>query len=110
MPDGITCASVDRSLEWVKDIRIDDLLENDIKLVYEFCGIEMLLCLWNNFPKMTLYISTKPLTEAKKRYIKQHFDGKNIKELCRLLDVGERFVYEALEQKGMVHEGQEQLF
>ena len=100
------------SLDWIKKIQIDDLLENDIKLIYDFCGLEILLCLWDNFPKMTLYISTKPLTEAKKRYIRLYYDGKNVKDLCRLLDVGERFVYEALEQKceHNIHNGQEQLF
>jgi len=102
MPEGL--------LDWVKNIKIDDILENDIKLIYEFCGLEVLLCLWENFPKMNLYISTKPLLEAKKRYIRQHFNGKNIKELCRLLDVSERFVYETLEQKDITHEKQEQLF
>jgi hypothetical protein len=98
------------SLDWLKEIEIEDLLENDVKFIHECCGLEMLLALWENFPKMTLHISTKPLTLAKKRYIKKHFNGKNVKDLCRLLEVSERFVYEAAEEKGLVHPGQEKLF
>ncbi len=107
----------DEKLSWVREIPIADLLTNDTKFVYECCGIDLLLTLWENFGKMTLSISTKPLTEAKKRYIrkvyaeKESFTGKDVKDLCKLLNVGERFVYEALEEKGLpVHEGQERLF
>lgn len=96
-------------LDWVKELEIDDLLDNDIKFIYDSCGLDLLLQLWENFPKMTLYISTKPLTEAKKRYIKKHFNNKNVKELCRKLDVAERFIYEAVSTSKPL-EGQETLF
>ncbi len=88
-------------MDWMKDVEIEDLLSGDLLLVYEWCGREMLLDLWEHFPRMTLYISTKPINEAKKRYIKKHFNGKNVKELCALLQVSERFVYEAVENTGM---------
>ena len=100
----------EQPLKWVKEIEIEDLLDNDVKFIHECCGLDFLLTLWENFPKMTLYISTRPLTEAKKRYIKKHFNGKNMKDLCRLLDVGERFIYEALKEIGIVDERQEKLF
>ena len=83
-------------LAWVDDVEIDDLLTGDMRLIQEWCGREVLLALFEHFPSMTLYISTKPLTEAKKRYIKKHYDGKNVKELCSVLGVSERFVYESM--------------
>jgi hypothetical protein len=88
-------------LDWVRDVGIEDLLFGDLQLIHEWCGLDVLLCLLTHFPRMNLYISTKPLTEAKKRYIRQHFNGRNLKELCSLLDVSERFVYEVMgEAKG----------
>lgn len=83
-------------LTWVKDIEIDDLLTGDMQLIQDWCGREILLALLEHFPSMTLYISTKPLTEAKKRYIKKHYNGKNVKKLCSALGISERFVYEAM--------------
>ncbi len=83
-------------LSWVNDIEIDDLLTGDMRLIQEWCGREILLSLLENFASMTLYISAKPLTEAKKRYIKKYYNGKNTKELCLVLDVSERFVYEVM--------------
>ncbi len=99
----------DHPLSWVREIEVEDLLDNDIKFIHESCGLDLLLTLWENFPKMTLYISTKALTEAKKRYVKKYFNGKNVKELCRKLDVAERFVYEAVSTSSQL-EGQDTLF
>jgi len=100
----------DRSLAWVRDIEIEDLLDKDAKLVHEWCGLDVLMKLWEHFPSMNIYVSTTPLNKIKKRYVKKHFNGHNVKELCKLLDVSERFVYEVLEEKGIVHKGQEGLF
>ncbi|HBE45725.1 MAG TPA: hypothetical protein DDW17_09885 [Deltaproteobacteria bacterium] len=99
-----------KDLNWVIEVGIEDLLEGDLKLVYEWCGLDVLLSLLANFPSMTLYISTKPLTEAKKRYIRKHYNGKNIKELCALLDCSERFVYEVMSGRSNASNGQEKLF
>jgi hypothetical protein len=92
----------DRTLDWVRDVEIEDLLDKDVKLVYDHCGLDILIKLWEEFPSMPIYMSTSPLNQIKERYI--------IKELCRLLDVSERFVYKVLEKKGVIHKGQEGLF
>lgn len=99
----------DKSLSWLKEIEIEDLLDKDVKMIHDHCGMDVLITMLANFPSMGLYISTKPLTEAKKRYIKKHHNGKNTKELCRLLDVSERFVYDVLENSSALP-GQETLF
>lgn len=100
----------DKSLAWVKEIEIEDLLDKDMKLVHDHCGVDMAIALWENFSSMSIYVSTKPLAKIKKRYVKKFCNGHNIKDLCRLLDVSERFVYEVLEEKGIVHINQENLF
>ncbi|HBE44257.1 MAG TPA: hypothetical protein DDW17_02080 [Deltaproteobacteria bacterium] len=98
------------SLEWVREVGIEDLLDGDLKLVYEWCGLDTLLTLLTHFPSMSLYISTKPLTEAKKRYIRKHYNRKNIKELCSLLEVSERFIYDAVSDLSPVEARQDKLF
>jgi len=100
----------EKSLDWLKEIEIAPLLEKDTRFIYECCGIDLLIVLWENFAKMTLHISTKPLMEAKKLYIRKHFDGKNVKELCRLLEVSDRFVYETVEKHDVIHKNQGELF
>lgn len=98
-----------KKLAWVADAEIADLLQGDLKMIDEYCGREVLISLLENFGSMTLYISQKPLSEARRRYVRKHFDGKNVKELCRILDCSERFVYEALAEKNQLP-GQEELF
>jgi Mor family transcriptional regulator len=96
-------------LDWVRETGIEDLLDNDLKLVYEWCGLDVVLSLLEHFASMTIYVSTKPLNEAKKRYIRTHYNGRNVKELCSLLSVSERFVYEAVGEARAI-EGQEGLW
>jgi hypothetical protein len=98
-----------KRLSWLKDVEISDLLTGDLQFIEESCGRDILLTLLENFPKMTLYISTKPIDQAKKRYVRKYYDGKNTKELCRVLDCSERFIYESLAEKGQM-QGQEALF
>lgn len=83
-------------MDWLKEIEIQDLLSNDAKLVAEHCGMEVLIKLWECLPGLHLYISTKPLVDAKKRYIREKYDGSNVKLLAIKLGVSERFVYETL--------------
>lgn len=99
----------DKPLAWLDHVDIEDLLTGDMKLVYEWCGMEVLTSLFEHFSSMTLYVSTKPLNEAKKRYIAKVYNGKNVKALCSLLDVSERFVYETIAETRQI-DGQQQLF
>lgn len=58
--------------------------------------MDVLVKLWKCVPNLSLYISTKPLIEAKKRYIREFYNGSNVKHLAIKLDVSERFVYDVL--------------
>jgi hypothetical protein len=85
--------------DWLKEIEFEDLLTNDSNLIYTYCGFDVLVSLWGNLPSLNLFISTKPLKEARKRYIKKYYDGKNVKKLAAVLGCGERFVYDIINDK-----------
>ncbi|MBS3918088.1 MAG: hypothetical protein KG012_04285 [Deltaproteobacteria bacterium] len=88
-------------MNWINEVEFEDLLEKDAQLVYQHCGIETLVSLWQNLPGITIYLSEKNLFEIKKRYVRKHFNKDdaawNAKSLAVKLKVSERFVYEALE-------------
>jgi hypothetical protein len=86
-------------LSWIDDIDISDLLDGDSALIVEACGVDTMKQLWENLPSMSLYVSTKPINAAKKRYIQKHYDGTNIKQLARKLGVSEKFVNDATFEK-----------
>ena len=83
-------------MDWLSEIEFMDLLTNDTALIAEYCGVEVLLRLWENLPSMNLFISTKPLTEAKKRYVRKFYGKIEVKKLAATLNVSERFVYECV--------------
>lgn len=87
------------NLDWIKEIEIYDLLSSDSQLIYDHCGPDVLLKLWRCIPGLHIYVSTKPLVEAKKRYIRAFHTVGNTKQLALLLKVSERFVYDALGDK-----------
>ena len=95
--------------EWLKEIQIDDLISDnaDMQIIAESCGKDVLLSLMVNLSKMGFYISERPLTEAKKRYIRKHYGPMTAKELARMLDVSDRFVFEAVSTTG-AHDGRQQ--
>jgi Mor family transcriptional regulator len=86
------------NLDWIKDVAIEEVLDGDSELIYRKCGMDVLLSLWGNLPSLYLYVSTKPLNEAKKIYIRKHYNGANSKELANRLNVSIRFVYKVLEE------------
>ncbi len=98
-----------KSLQWLSEIEYEDLLTGDTRLIYDYCGREVLLALLEHLPSMSLYVSTKPLEAAKRRYISQYFDGANAKLLAARLHVSESQVYKVIEadhaKRKSTHEG-----
>lgn len=78
------------------DIDVVPFLEGDMAIVHNTCGIETLKKLWEGVPSMTLYVSTKPINDAKRIYIQRNYTGANAKELARFLEVSDKFVQDAL--------------
>ena len=83
-------------LEWLREIEFYDLLDGDLALIADSCGVDILIKLWEELSSVNLFLSTKPLTKARKRYIRKHYDGHNVKRLARLLSCSERFIYETV--------------
>lgn len=73
------------------------MLTGDTEMIVQFCGLDFLITLWTHFPSINLFISSKPLIEAKKRYIKKNYNGSNAKYLAKILRCSERFIYEAVD-------------
>ena len=84
---------------WLKEIEIKDLLSKDAELVYDFCGLDVLISLWEALPSITLYLSLQPLAAAQKRYIAFHYDGHNLKQLAAKLKCSDTFVYDVIRGK-----------
>lgn len=85
-----------KDLSWMGDIDVVPFLEGDMAIVHNTCGIETLKKLWEGVPSMTLYVSTKPINDAKRVYIQRNFNGTNAKELARFLEVSDKFVQDAI--------------
>ena len=90
-------------MDWIKEIEFKDLLDKDTHLIYDHCGIEVLMSLWQNLPGLELYLSEKNLFRLKERYIrKKYFEAQKAnkpfdkKRIAAYLQVSEKFVYNAL--------------
>lgn len=86
------------NMDWARELGAEllECLDGDAALIADAIGIEGLLMMWQKLTQVSLYVSTKPQMEAKKRYIKLKHDGSNTKELALMLCVSERFVQMAV--------------
>lgn len=86
-------------MDWLKELSKEELAEvlyGDIALIYSLCGIETLINVCDKLMGLNIYISSKPIREAMKLYIKKNYNGANRKELAAKLGVSERFVSEVI--------------
>ena len=109
---------------WIQDLKRRDLEEvlrqtrtgqdPSVRMIYEHCGIEVLIHLWKNHMSTALYISEAPLNELRKRYIRRHYEPDkpetSVKVLATKLTVSEQFVREALSEEPREDPRQEKLF
>jgi Mor family transcriptional regulator len=84
------------NLSWLNEIEFEDLLTGDLELVYKYCGKDVLIALWAGMPSIPIYLSTKPLEEARKRYLRKHFNGSNLKALAVKLGMSESQAYNVI--------------
>lgn len=84
-------------LSWMKEIDgVERLLDKDMKLVYENCGIETVINLLENLPSINVYISKAAVTRAQETYILKHFNGRNVKEIAIKIGCSEMRVYQVI--------------
>jgi len=90
-------------MNWIREIEFADLLDKDAHLIYENCGIETLMVLWQNLAGISFYLSEKNLYRLKERYIRKRYAEAqkanapfDKKKIAVELQVSEKFVYNAL--------------
>lgn len=98
-------------MDWLDEIKYDDLLEKDARIIYDNCGADVLKSLWENLSGMTFYLSERSLNEMKKRYILEKKDNPdfNVKATALRLKVTESFVYSTIKGAN-INERQGKLF
>lgn len=89
---------VNNQLDWLDEIEFEKLLTGDMKLIADRCGIDTLKKLLIGVPKIHVYLTEKPLIEAKRKYIEKFYRQGNAKEIATRLGVSEFFVYETHKQ------------
>lgn len=87
-------------LSWMHDIEgLEHLLDKDMKLVYENCGIETVINLLENLPSINVYVSKAAVVRAQEAYIIKHFTGDNVKEIAVKIGCSEMRVYQVIKQR-----------
>ena len=96
-------------MEWIREIKPDELPEHYQQLE-KLVGMENTLKLAGFYNKQGFYFSglDELIRKKKREYIIKNFNGKNHKELARITEYSEQWVYEIL--KGERDERQDKLF
>lgn len=89
--------------KWLEDITLKDIKNNDLKMVAECCGLDVAVSLIENMRGMGIYIPKNADMELKKRYVRQHYDGHNVNEMVRDLDVSREFVFSVMREAKKVN-------
>ena len=97
---------------WIKELKQKDLDEifrtsrsgddTSTRLIYELCGIEVLMHLVKNLLSTPLYISEAPINDLRKRYIRRFYKPEqpeySVKVLSAKLRVSTQFVRDSLSE------------
>ncbi|MCG6552918.1 MAG: hypothetical protein L7F77_11355 [Candidatus Magnetominusculus sp. LBB02] len=97
-------------MDWLNEITYDDLLGGDARIIYDNCGPDVLISLWENLSGMTFYLSGRSLNEIKKRYIltKKNTPEFTVKDIAVKLKVTESFVYAVLRGDNTIEKDERQ--
>lgn len=86
-------------MDWLRELSEEELsgvLWGDLSLIHSMCGIDTLVKVCDKLMGLNIYVSSKPIREAMKVYIRKHYNGSNRKELAVKLGVSERFIQEVV--------------
>lgn len=89
------------NLDWLEaysDEEFTEFLDKDAQMIVERCGRDVFMALLREVRSIQLYISKTPIVRAQRKYIMEHFDGDNHRQLAAEIGCSERFVYETLER------------
>ena len=85
---------IDSKFDWLdlESVTIDDMPNDDMKFIAERCGISFAVKLLIDCGGLNLNIPKNGLNLLKAKYIKENFNGFNLKRLVTQLDISESFV------------------
>lgn len=67
----------------------DDLRSDDLRWLAETVGMKAAVSLAMGYPGMSFYIPKRCQSDLKLRYLRKHYTGSNMREMCRLLDISQ---------------------
>lgn len=85
---------------WIKYITINDMPNDDLKVLAEKIGIEKTVETILELPGIAFTIPKKPFREAKERYIMEEYDGTkySINQLALACDLTTKQVYKIIQK------------
>jgi hypothetical protein len=90
-------------MDWIAELKpseIEARLNKDMALVYQECGLETAMLLWEKLSGLNIYVSERALFELRRLYIRRYHNAadphKDKKALAVKLKVSEKFVQETL--------------
>jgi Mor family transcriptional regulator len=75
---------------------IEEVLDKDMKLVYENCGLDVVINLLENLPSINIYVSRKSVTNAQTKYILSNLKDHDIKDLAVKVGCSEQQAYRVI--------------
>jgi len=82
--------------DWIKDIKLEDLPNEDMKLVAENISLEFAVKLMLEMPGIRISVPKTGFNNIIKDYIRKNYTGLNARRLALKLKVSETFIYNAL--------------
>lgn len=86
---------------WADYFTMDNLPNEDLKIVATFIGLEPTVTLICELSGSTIHIPKNATLAARKEYIKKYYDGtkKTRNELRRICDVSENYIYRVVKDR-----------
>jgi hypothetical protein len=79
-----------------EELEIEDLPNDDLKWLARHHGMQVAVALWRRCKGTSLDFPVRFPKEYSVRFIRTHFDGTNVRQLARSLEISERTVQEYL--------------
>lgn len=83
-------------LDWIKEVDWKEYLTEDMRMVLEVCGEDMLLALLERMPGHRIHLSTSPVRKARRAYVRKFAGTKSAREIAVAVGASVDFVRKAL--------------
>ncbi len=87
--------------KWMENVTIDDLPNDDLKLIAEVAGLKQAMLFIFLFSGVVVSIPNNPFTKLRDNYIMNHYDGTrtSINKLATECGITHRHVYRILKKR-----------